>query len=197
MCSSDLHAHRRHISKQSKEILQTWFDENYEHPYPNDEMEMQRLMDESGLTKKRILKWFKNRRKRDLDWHKKCAKHIISKHSKEILQAWFDENYEHPYPNDETEMQRLMDESGLTKKTILQWFHNRRKTDLDWRKKHKRKYSSLNKPSYSISGISEGGSAKSVKHKREKTMKYKKSGGALKETRKKKKPKLLPGASEE
>ena len=155
-------------------------------------MEMQRLMDESGLTEKTILNWFHNRRMRDLDWRKKHThrKHFISKQTKGILQTWFDENYEHPYPND-MEMQRLMDESGLTKKKISIWFYNRRM----WRKKHKRESSSLNKPSYSISGISEGGSAKSVKHRRKKKiMKYKKSGSAPKETRKNKKPKLLPGA---
>ena len=72
------------------------------------------------------------------------------------------------------------------------WFKNRRT-----HKKDKRESSSLNKPSNSTSDISEGGSARSVENRLEKTMKYKKSGGVLNETRTKNKPKLLPGACEE
>ena len=53
------------FSKEQIDILQEWFFDNIENPYPSTEQK-QFLSELTGLTVKQIQRWFGNRRKRFL-----------------------------------------------------------------------------------------------------------------------------------
>ncbi|KAK6506510.1 hypothetical protein TWF506_011416 [Arthrobotrys conoides] len=54
---------RRHLSKNSKQVLQKWFMSNIQHPYPS-EIDKQSLSKETGLSVRQVADWFANTRRR-------------------------------------------------------------------------------------------------------------------------------------
>ncbi|AYV82866.1 MAG: homeobox protein 4 [Hyperionvirus sp.] len=109
----------RHHNK----ILEAWFDENSEGPYPTLRQKKE-LANDTGLTLKQVNTWFTNTRKR-LKTRRSgtVRRQYFSEDQINILRNWGLNNWKYPYPTPK-EKERMADEAKLTYDQVQHWFIN-------------------------------------------------------------------------
>ena len=122
-----------------RHLFHQWALEHLASPYPDPETlaAWVALGREHGLTTESIRNWFINFRMRD--WRGLCKEHgvhpkekdpkrplQISEQGRELLFAWLEDHWDHPYPTSQ-QMLQLAKATGLSDRQIKNWFNNHRK----------------------------------------------------------------------
>ena len=117
---------RKRAPSDSFAVVNTWFDANIDNPYPTEDQK-EELVQQSGLKKKQIEDWlYSQRKKKGLTKSKKTANNALPSAATSVLDTWFNANIDNPYPTRD-QKQELVQQSGLKKTQIEDWFVGQRK----------------------------------------------------------------------
>lgn len=118
----------KEINKQEgKSILEKWFNENKENPYPSNETK-HLLATLTAKTYNQVDSWFIKKRQELKKSNKSFYKHI-SPDQKKVLISFLDKINCTPGKQD---IQLIIERSGLTKRQIINWyFYHRTKKNTE------------------------------------------------------------------
>ncbi len=157
---------RRFLSRRSVQLMEVWYQLNFDHPYPNDAA-VHQLAKDGNITITQIKKWMANKRVRSFNTlsfngsvHPKKLRRLhrqqmlytgqqsplvekpvisrtpntpLSSRATQLLNKWFREHKENPYPT-ETDKQKLVKDTGMLMTQVKCWFANKRSRTNNTRK---------------------------------------------------------------
>ncbi len=132
------------LDKDAVSILNAWYQENHQCPYPCNDT-IADLSGQTKLTPEQIKSWFSNRRNRSSRQHHQdhsCKNHVLTPSGKcqskrqannlplsseaiKIMNTWYRENIHCPYIDDAA-LASLVEQTKLNAGQVRKWFANRR-----------------------------------------------------------------------
>ena len=101
-------------------VLEAWYEVNKKHPYPT-KVQKAELAKKTNLSDTQVVRWFENKRV--------AMKNVVSERhtatATNVLEAWYEVNKKHPYPNNEQKAE-LVEKTNLSKTQVDTWFKNKR-----------------------------------------------------------------------